>query len=132
MKGTSVSVEEKTIFFAVSTVDACLIATILQLAVDLPPLHVLTRLFNSLQSTTMILPAYKQQPSEEEQLLLAEASGSSPPAFRDDPPSGMLIDFSDSSEVILGTRIPSFSTPSFDVTKVPVCLILFQQKVVLT
>jgi hypothetical protein len=36
----------------------------------------------------------------------------------------MLIDFSDSSEIILGTRIPSFSTPNFDVNKVPVCLIV--------
>ncbi|KAJ7492644.1 hypothetical protein FB451DRAFT_541865 [Mycena latifolia] len=48
----------------------------------------------------MILPAYKQQPSQEE--LLPTASGSAPPPFQDDPPSGILIDFSDGSEAIPG------------------------------
>ncbi|KAF7347856.1 hypothetical protein MVEN_01543200 [Mycena venus] len=57
----------------------------------------------------MILPAYKAQPSEEEQeLLSAAASGSSPPPFQDEPspPSGMLIDLSDSTEVIPGGEEP--------------------------
>ncbi|KAJ7900318.1 hypothetical protein B0H14DRAFT_2673209 [Mycena olivaceomarginata] len=55
----------------------------------------------------MILPPYKPQASEEEQELLS-AGGSSPPPFQDNPhpPSGILIDFSDSSEVIPGGEEP--------------------------
>ncbi|KAJ7244773.1 hypothetical protein B0H12DRAFT_1128727 [Mycena haematopus] len=55
----------------------------------------------------MILPAYKSH-AEEEELLPTGASGSAPPPFQDEPtpPSGMLIDFSDSSEVIPGGEEP--------------------------
>ncbi|KAF7339492.1 hypothetical protein MSAN_02163500 [Mycena sanguinolenta] len=57
----------------------------------------------------MILPAYKTEPAEDEQeLLTAGASGSAPPPFQDEPipPSGILIDFSDGSEVIPGGEEP--------------------------
>ncbi|KAJ6519792.1 hypothetical protein C8R45DRAFT_952748 [Mycena sanguinolenta] len=57
----------------------------------------------------MILPAYKSQPAEDEQeLLTAEPSRSAPPPFQDEPtpPSGILIDFSDSTEVIPGGEEP--------------------------
>jgi hypothetical protein len=50
----------------------------------------------------MILPVYKQQSSQEEHLPVDSGSSDSPPPFQDDPPSGMLIDFSDGSEAIPG------------------------------
>ncbi|KAJ7125604.1 hypothetical protein C8R43DRAFT_1029504 [Mycena crocata] len=65
----------------------------------------------------MILPAYNQKSSEEEELLPAGPSGrsSAPPPFQDDPPSGLLIDFSDSDALDAisghGEELPPEFTP---------------------